>query len=192
MTATTTAPVTRGQSTDRPTVRLPMPRRLRQAVLTLHIVAAGSWVGIDVLVAVLVGTGRLAPDAATRGLAYQALGTFVALPMLVTALVCLGSGLLLGWSSRWGVLRYWWVLVKLAVTVVLTLLILGVLAPGMPDVVEAGRVVSAGGPPAASLETLVYPPTVSLTTLGIATVLSVFRPWGKLRGGRRRTSRARD
>ena len=170
-----------GADRGRAVVRWSLPRRLRQVVLTVHIVSAGTWIGIDVLVAVLVGAGRLAPAAATRGLAYQALGSFVATPMLVAALVCLTSGLTLGWSSRWGVLRYWWVLVKLVVTVVLTLLILGVLAPGMPDVVEAGRAISAGGPPPTTLDTLVYPPTVSLATLTIAVVLSVFKPWGRLR-----------
>lgn len=165
----------------RSVVRWSLPRRLRQVLLTIHIVSAGTWIGIDVLVAVLVGVGRMAPVPATRGLAYQALGSFVAAPMLVAALACLGSGLVLGWSSRWAVLRYWWVLVKLVVTVVLTLLILGVLAPGMPAVVEAGRTISAGGPPSATLDTLVYPPAVSLTTLGIAVALSVFKPWGRLR-----------
>src|SRR5699024_3225472 len=46
----------------------------------------------------------------------------VLVPMLTSALVCLGSGLLLGLATRWGLARYWWVLAKLVITVALTVL----------------------------------------------------------------------
>ncbi len=73
----------------------------------VHVVSAGAWIGIDVLVAVLVLTGWFADDPHTQGLAYGALGTFVVWPMLVSGLVCLASGLLLGLATKWGLVRYW-------------------------------------------------------------------------------------
>ncbi|MCW2761486.1 MAG: hypothetical protein JWR85_1687 [Marmoricola sp.] len=157
--------------------------RLRKSLLIVHIVAGGAWIGIDVVVAALVLTGWLAGDAGTRGLAYQALATFVVTPMLVAGLLCLATGLALGLGTRWGLVRYWWVVVKLVMNVVLCTLIIVLLHPGMAEVGEHGRALSAGLPAPGDMSGLIFPPAVSLTALVIATVLSVFKPWG--RTGRR-------
>jgi hypothetical protein len=151
----------------------------RKLWLVLHIVSAGGWIGIDVLVGVLVGVGELSADPARRGLAYQALGTFVVWPMLVSGLVCLGTGLVLGWGTRWGLLRYWWVLVKLGLNVALCTLILVLLRPGMPAIQAYGVQVSAGSTAGFDTSSLIMPPIVSLTLLSLATVLSVYKPWGR-------------
>lgn len=163
--------------------------RARKAVLTLHIVSAGAWIGIDVLVAVLVGVGLSGAPDADRGLALRALAEYVVTPMLASALVCLGSGLLLGLATRWGLVRYWWVAVKLVMNVLLCVLILVALRPGMPEVGAAGVAVEAGQAPATDISFLVYPPAVSLTVLGVATLLSVYKPWGRVRPNRRRPNR---
>src|SRR5690348_10494226 len=84
----------------------------------LHIISAGVWLGVDVLVAVLVLAGRFGSSLEVRGVAYQALATFVVWPMLVSGLVCLLTGLVLGLVTKWGLLRYWWVLLKLVLNVV--------------------------------------------------------------------------
>ncbi|MFD2794340.1 hypothetical protein ACFS27_12340 [Promicromonospora vindobonensis] len=154
--------------------------RARKAVLTAHIVSSGAWIGIDVLVAVLVGVGLGGSDAA-RGLALRALAEFVVAPMLVSGLVCLASGLLLGLATRWGLVRYWWVAVKLVMNVVLCVLIVVALQPGMAEVGAAGVAIEAGEVPVADLSNLVFPPAVSLTVLAAATVLSVHKPWGRVR-----------
>ncbi|MGO1972823.1 MAG: hypothetical protein ACTH2Q_07675 [Propionibacteriaceae bacterium] len=163
--------------------RLPLPRTARRIVLVGHLVAAGSWIGIDVLVAVLVGTARLTSDDRMAGLAYRALGTFVVWPMAASAVGCLLTGLLLGLGSRYGLLRYWWVLVKLVLTGILLVLILVVLRPGMAEVTAAGMGLEDGVAPGIDLTFLAFPPAVSLTTLAVAVVLSVFKPWGRTRTG---------
>jgi hypothetical protein len=155
--------------------------RARKAVLTVHLVAAGAWIGIDVLVAVLVGVGLGGGSDAVRGLALRALAEFVVTPMLVSALVCLGSGLLLGLATKWGLVRYWWVAVKLVLNVLLCVLIVVALRPGMADVGAAGVATEAGRLPATDISFLVYPPAVSLTLLAVATVLSVYKPGGRVR-----------
>ena len=154
---------------------------LRKTVLVVHVLAAGTWVGIDVMVAVLVLVGRFATGPELAGLAYQALGTFVLVPMLSAGLVCLGSGLVLGWGTRWGLIRYRWVLVKLVVNVALCVLIVGALRPGLPDVVAHGEALAAGAGGAADISNLFFPPAVSLASLSFATVLAVVKPWGKVR-----------
>ncbi|WP_198012506.1 hypothetical protein [Promicromonospora sukumoe] len=166
---------------DRTKTAVNLPPRARKAVLTLHIVSGGAWIGIDVLVAVLAGIGLGGGSDAVRGLALRALAQFVVTPMLVAALVCLATGLLLGLATKWGLLRYWWVAVKLVMNLVLCTLILVALRPGMADVGAAGGAIEAGQVPATDISFLVYPPTVSLTALAVATVLSVYKPWGRVR-----------
>ncbi|WP_249998147.1 hypothetical protein [Actinoplanes sp. M2I2] len=153
----------------------------RKFWLVLHIVSASAWIGIDVLVAVLVGVGALSDDSARRGLAYQALGSFVLWPMLVSGLVCLGTGLVLGLGTKWGLVRYWWVAVKLGLNLALCTLILLLLRPGMPEIRAYGERLSAGEAVSFDVSSLIMPPIVSLTLLSLATVLSVYKPWGRTR-----------
>ncbi len=160
--------------------RLHLRPPLRKAVLVVHVLSSGAWIGIDVLVAVLVLAGWFG-QGSTAGLAYRALGTFVVVPMLVAGLACLGSGLLLGLGTRWGLVRYRWVLVKLVITVVLCVLIVVALRPGMGEVAAHGQALAAGVDDGAEVGWLFFPPAVSLTALSFATVLAVVKPWGRVR-----------
>ena len=155
--------------------------RTRKTVLILHILAAGVWIGVDVIVAVLVFTGWLSDDPSLKGLAYQALGTFVVWPMLVAGLVSLVTGVLLGLGSKYGLVRYWWVAVKLVLNVVLCTLILIALQPELGDVAQYGRDLAAGVATDRDVSDLFFPPIVSLSALTFATILSVAKPWGRLR-----------
>jgi hypothetical protein len=158
-----------------------LSRPWRRTTLILHIIAGGTWIGIDVMVAVLVWTGWFGPDADVRGLAYRALAAFAVWPMLTAGLVCLGTGLLLGLGTKWGLLRYWWVAVKLVLNLVLCTLILVALEPGMAAVGAYGSDLAGGAGPPDEVSSLFFPPAVSLTALTFATVLSVVKPWGRFR-----------
>ena len=155
--------------------------RTRKTVLILHILSVGTWVGVDVIVAVLVLTGWLAGDPSVKGLAYQALGTFVVWPMLASGLVSLVTGVILGLGSKYGLVRYWWVAVKLVLNVVLCTLILVALQPGLGEVAQYGRDLAAGTAAERDMSDLFFPPIVSLSALTFATILSVAKPWGGLR-----------
>ncbi|GAA2638105.1 hypothetical protein [Paractinoplanes durhamensis] len=152
-----------------------MRPRTRKLWLVLHIASAGAWLGIDVLVAVLVAAGLLGGSAERRGLALRALGTFVWWPMLTSALICLITGLVLGWGTKWGLIRYWWVAVKLVLNLTLCTLILLALRPTMAEAIAYG----AGTQAVIDRTALFMPPIVSLTALSLATVLSVYKPWGR-------------
>jgi len=166
-----------------------LSRRWRQTILIVHIVSAGAWIGIDVIVAVLVLTGRFSDDLETRGLAYRALAAFVVWPMLVSGLVSLASGLLLGLGTKWGLIRYWWVVVKLVLNLVLCTLILVLLRPMMPEVGQYGRDLLTGTADPATVSQLFFPPAVSLTALTFATLLAVVKPWGRISRSSRSTGR---
>lgn len=157
-------------------------RRTRRAVLVTHIVSASAWIGIDVVVAILAVTSMTTDSAQTRAVAYQALGIVAVWPMFLAGVGSLLSGLLLGLGTKYGLVRYWWVAIKLCLNIVLTTLILVALRPGIDELSAYGRAVLRGGTPA-GVDTgqLLFPPAVSMTALTIAVVLSVFKPWGRLR-----------
>ena len=155
--------------------------RMRKSVLVVHIVSAGVWIGIDVVMAVFIFTALFANDYNTKALCYQALELFVVWPLLTTGLVCLASGVVLGFGTKYGLVRYWWVAIKLVLNIVLTALVLVALRPEVTEAAEQGRQFAAGAPASLAVGDLIFPPIVSPTALLIAVVLAVFKPWGRIR-----------
>lgn len=153
---------------------------LRKLILLTHIAAGGAWLGLDLALAALVFTAFIADGAAAASAAVS-LAAFATWPLIIVSLVALGSGILLGIGSKYGLVRYWWVLVKLVLTVVLATLVAFVLAPGMDAVRGLGLIALVAGDDPAMPATMLYPPIVSTTAVTFAMVLSVFKPWGRIR-----------
>ena len=177
---TTTARTTPAPATGSRGIRMPLTARTRKLLLLVHIAAAGVWLGLDLVLGILVVT-VLTGDATGAGAAAASLAAVATWPLVVAGLVTLASGVLLGLGSKYGLVRYRWVLVKLVVNVVLVTLVVLVLWPGMVTAGEAGRVALADGAAPAMTATLVVPPVVSSTALVVAMTLSVFKPWGRTR-----------
>lgn len=182
-------PAAPSRSVPRP--ERPGPRlgpRTRRVGLIVHLAAMGTWLGMDVVLGVLVVTALSAAPADAAVLAVG-IGTFVGAPLVAAAVLTLVSGIVLGVGSKYGLLRYPWVTVKLVLTVVLTVLVILVLVPTVAELSaqaqQALRAVTAGG--FALDRQLIYPPIVSTTALLCAVGLSVIKPWGPR--GRRRTGR---
>ncbi|WP_028934700.1 hypothetical protein [Pseudonocardia spinosispora] len=153
----------------------------RKAFLLLHIVSAGAWLGIDVVLGVLVGTILLSDDVSTVAVSYRALELFAVWPLLISGALCLASGVALGMVTKYGLVRYWWVLVKLVLNIVLVLLVAFALRPTMLGAADTGRLIAEGAPLVAVTSELFAPPIVSTLALLAAFVLSVFKPWGRTR-----------
>ncbi|MBP2471738.1 putative membrane protein [Crossiella equi] len=176
---TTTAPPARRPARPVPERRL-LPRRARKAVLVAHLVAAGAWLGLDVVLAVLVFTAAGTADAQLAAVCYQALELLV-WPMLSLAVLCLVSGVVLGLGTKYGLVRYWWVAIKLVLNVGLLTLIAVLLRTGVAEAAEYGRQLAAGAVALRGPGDMVFPPVVSTTALLVATVLSVYKPGGRVR-----------
>lgn len=159
------------------TIRLSVPQR--KWVLLLHIAAAGIWLGLDVVVAVLVFAARSADDPRTAAFCFRALELVAIWPMAAAALTSLVTGVLLGLGSKYGLVRYWWVAVKLATNLVLSVLVLVLLRPGLHQAADYGRRIADGMPATFDSSSLMFPPIVSTSALLFAMVLSVFKPWGR-------------
>jgi hypothetical protein len=162
----------------------PLSRSARRLVLAVHLWSAGAWIGIDVVLAALVVAGVSSDDVARRAVALQALELFAVWPLAAVGLLCLASGVLLGLGTRYGLLRFWWVAAKLVINLVLSTLVLVLLRPNVHRVAEEGRRLAAGEPVGTDLSSLVMPPTVTMVALTVAVYLSVYKPWGRIGGGR--------
>ena len=99
------------------------------------------------------------------------------IPLSFAALI---TGIVLGMSSKWGVLRHGWVTLKLIAIVSVILVGSLVLGPGT----EAMRT-GSGGAEARLIAGSAY----DVLVLTLATTLSVFKP--RIRGVRRRDRRSR-
>jgi hypothetical protein len=95
--------------------------------------------------------------------------------------VCLASGVVLGLGTKWGLIRYWWVAVKLALNVLLVALVPVALRPEVIEKAEQARRFEAGEPASLAVVDLIFPPIVSPSLLLVAFVLAVFKPWGLIR-----------
>jgi hypothetical protein len=155
--------------------------RARKALLLVHVLSAAAWLGIDLALGILVVVALSTKDVDTAGIAVQAIDLFAIWPMLGASIVCMISGMVLGVGSKYGIVRYWWVAIKLVMNVGMSLLIAFSLRPGVVEAARIGERMMAGDPSAILPPDLMYPVVVAPTLLLIAYVLSVFKPWGRIR-----------
>jgi hypothetical protein len=114
-------------------------------------------------------------DPALAGAAYELLAMFTVLFGIPLSFLALGTGILLGLGSAWGVVRHAWVAAKLAMLLGVILVGALVLGPGT----EAMRT-GDGGAQARLIAGSAY----DVVALTLATGLSVFKPRRRRRVGR--------
>lgn len=150
----------------------------RKLLLTLHVATTVSVLGMD-LVLLALGIASLGgADPRTIYPAAHLVGAWLVAPLAVLAL---GTGLLLGVLTPWGVLRFWWVAIKLVITVVLTGVVLLVLVPRLGALASA---VIGPAPRALMIGErvpLVVAPAIASTLLVVNVGLAIFKPKWRLR-----------
>lgn len=154
--------------------------RWHTVLLTVHVGATVSVLGADLALLALGLTGLGGADPLTI---YPAARLVAARLIAPLAVLSLGTGLLLGLLTRWGLFRYWWVTIKLGIVLVLTGAVLFVLVPALGATAEA---VTGSVPlPLTRGERvpLVVAPAVASTLLAVALILAIVKPGGRLRSG---------
>jgi hypothetical protein len=167
---------------------------LRRLNLTAHVASSVGWLGAVVAFLVLSIAGLTSQNAdIVRGsyLAMNLIGQFVIVPLSV---VSLGTGLVQSLGTHWGLVQYYWVLTKFALTVFATILLL--LHQFTAVAGAARRMLAATSdslPSAGRLGTqLVIDAGLAILVLLTTTTLSVFKPWGRTRYARGRGVQAVD
>lgn len=163
-----------------------LSRPWRRTVLVLHVLCGVGWMGLDIGLAVLVLTGLTTGDGATAAAAYSAAAIVIPPVVPVLALGMLGTGVLLGLGTKWGLVTWTWVLSKLVIGILLTVLVFVALLPGVLAIPsgltgDADAVRTAVGDEASGLA---FPPIVSFALLGVSLALSIWKPGGRTRWAR--------
>ncbi len=153
----------------------------RKALLVLHAICGIGWMGVDIALLVLLITARTTNDAALVVSGFNAIRMIVPIAVPPLSLGILVTGLILGLGTRWGLVRYWWVLVKLLLSLVMTVLVFVSLVPAVNSIAVLSATTISADAVRASLGTLptmlLFPPVVSFLMLGAAAILSIFKPW---------------
>src|SRR5262245_32635329 len=84
----------------------------RKTLLVLHAVTGIGWMGVDIALLVLLIAARTTNDPILVVSGFNAIRMIVPIAVPPLSLGILVTGLILGLGTRWGLVRYWWVLVK--------------------------------------------------------------------------------
>ncbi len=166
-----------------------MPPRLRKLVLTAHVTCSVGWLGAVVVYLTLAVTGLTSRDTELARAVYPMLELIGWRVLVPSSLAALATGLVQSLGTEWGLLRHYWIVAKLVLTVVGTT----VLLMHMPAVGRMAGIAAAAAPsPSPSFGAdagklpiqLVIHAAGGLAILLAATALSIYKPWGKTQRGR--------
>ena len=155
----------------------------RKAALVAHVVTSVGWLGAVGVFLVLAIAGLLSTDAVAVHSLYLAMalsGWYVIVPL---CLASFASGVVMSFGTAWGLFRHYWVLLKLAMIIPSTLLLLMHLRP-IDQIL--GTTTSALVDLRLLKIQLVVETVAALAVLLVATILSVYKPRGVTRFAARR------
>ncbi len=160
--------------------------RLRKLALTAHVTSSVGWLGAVAGFLALAVAGLISLDAQMVRAAYLAMelnGWFVIVPVSLASLL---TGLVQSLGTEWGLFRHYWILVKLLLTILATV----VLVLHMHPISRIARVAAKTTMSSADLAglriQLVADAGAALLVLLVATTLSVYKPRGVTRYGRKK------
>lgn len=155
-----------------------------KALLAAHVATTVGVLGADLALLALGVAGANGSEPATVYPAAHRIGAWVIAPLAVASL---GTGVLLGASTRWGLVTYWWVAIKLAVTVALTAMLLLVLVPALGDAAAAVPTPTAHELADTARRRLAIAPIIASVLLALNVALAVYKPGGRVRPAHRRS-----
>ncbi len=165
---------------------------LRKLTLTAHVTCSVGWLGAVAGSLVLAVAGLTVQDAQTVRAVYltlELLGWYLLIPLSLASLL---TGLVQSLGTTWGLFRHYWVLVKLVLNVLATVVLLLYMQSLSFLANLAAETTGSGG----DLDALRDPSPVlhagaGLLLLLVATTLSVYKPRGMTRYGQRKRAEQR-
>ncbi|WP_240528194.1 hypothetical protein [Streptomyces amritsarensis] len=134
----------------------------------------------------LAGLTSSSPETVRAAyVAMEVVGWFVIVPLSIATLV---TGVVQSLGTVWGLMRHYWVIAKLLITVVATVLLLVHMQP-VGHLADAARAALVGGELEGMRIQLVADAGAAIVVLLTAAGLSVFKPRGMTRYGIRRRRR---
>ncbi|HEV8510337.1 MAG TPA: hypothetical protein VGQ48_07780 [Gemmatimonadales bacterium] len=168
-----------------------MPPRVRKFALTAHVICSVGWLGAVAGFLALAIAGLTSQDALTVRAVYltmEVITWFVIVPLSFASLL---TGLVQAIGTSWGLFRHYWVLAKLLINVLATVLLLVHTMP-IGELASIARETTLSGAAIGRLQIqLVFDAGLALLALLVATALGVYKPRGLTPYGRRKQQEER-
>ncbi|WP_280382607.1 PDR/VanB family oxidoreductase [Nocardia wallacei] len=163
--------------------------RPRKALVAAHVVAASCWVGTALVVTAMAVVAMTTADIETSRVTYELMAVFDITLLPWTNFATILTGLALGITTSWGLIRYYWVAIKLAIAVGILFVAFGFLHDALERAAEqAAHLAETGGTPGeltAAADVALWGFGGALLSLVAALLLSLYKPGGKTPRGRR-------
>lgn len=161
----------------------PMPPGIRKFALTAHITFSVGWLGSVAAFLALAIAGLVHADGQVMRSAYismNLIGWYVIVPLCFASLL---SGLVQSLGTSWGLFRHYWVVAKLLITILATIILMVHMNPISHVAKVASENFLANDDLRRVRIQLIADAGAALLALLIATVLSVYKPKGLTRYG---------
>jgi hypothetical protein len=148
-----------------------------KTMLVLHVLTSVGWFGLAVAIVFFWITAKATAD---EGLAHALYLTIAQLPWLTVpaGLAAIVTGGLLGLGTRYGLVKHWWVIIKILIAAIVVI----------TDGTLTGELAHAAAVNHTSEPVLYGSSTAHVIVLVLASVLSVFKPPGRTPWWSRRSS----
>jgi hypothetical protein len=167
-----------------------MTPRVRKFALTIHVTSSVGWLGAVAVFLALAIAGLTSKDAQLVRAAYLAMELstrFVIAPMCLASLL---TGLISSLGTEWGLFRYYWILIKLLITILSTIGLLVHLQPISYLAEVASKTTLSSSDHQAQIQLIVVSGAALLALL-VATTLSMYKPRGMTPYGWRKQNEKR-
>jgi hypothetical protein len=158
---------------------------LRKLALTAHVTCSVGWMGAVASFLALGVAGLTSQDAPVVRAAYLAMdltGWFIIVPLTFAALL---TGLVQAFGTPWGLVRHYWILMKLLIVVLSTALLLVHMQPTGRLASASVEALSSGHLSQMRIQ-LVADASLAILALLVATTLAIYKPRGMTRYGARK------
>jgi ferredoxin-NADP reductase len=164
-------------------------RRPHRALVAAHAISAAAWVGITCAVVTLAVIGRATRDLDTAVIVYKLISYFdiTLLPWANFATTL--TGIALGLTTRWGLIRYRWVAAKLIISFAILASAFAYVEDSVGAMIEKAEHLALTGGTTDQLgsggDVVFAGFGLPLLSLVAAMLLSLYKPGGKTQWGRR-------
>lgn len=177
-----------------PVLALPAGRigaRGRRALLTAHVIASAAWFGIALMFVAMSTTAVITEDIDTARVTYELMVVFDMSLLPIANFAAALTGIGLGLTTKWGLLRHYWVAVKFFIPPTIVLAAFGFLHDALENAAHRAEVLADSGGAVEEIgrdaDVVFWGFLVAMLALLAAMLLSLYKPGGKTRRGRRLT-----
>ena len=155
-----------------------MPPWLRKLALVVHVTASVGWTGSVAAFLALAIVGLQSQDAILVSGMYLAMDVTAAYVIVPLSIASLVSGIVQSLGTSWGLFKHYWVLAKLLITAVSTVLLISHVR-GVSYVAEVAGQMALGSADLRGLRVqLALDAAAAIGALLVTTLLSVYKPRG--------------